>query len=223
MSEEVDFLQTLARTRRKCATFRTGIAFIDRVPKLMDCKGFDPGMIIEVNGDSGTGKTMLLYQLALNVTMPATVNKLHLGGQDGAVYVIDCDFSFNVDELLLLLYQRVKLVCHRNNRMDDLDQVYTIVRNQVSKKIALANVRTRTELAAAVFRIPKVAASLPSLSFVLIDNVSAWAWTLLDDRKFFFYFQLFAKKLKELLDQDSLVGVVTRTNFFADKTTLGDK
>ena len=48
-------------------------------------------MIIEIVGDSGTGKTTMLYQLALNVTMPAIVDELPFGGQDGSIYVIDCD------------------------------------------------------------------------------------------------------------------------------------
>jgi len=222
MSEEVDFLQTLARTRRKYATFQTGLAFIDRIPSLMDYKGFDPGMIIEIVGDSGTGKTTMLYQLALNVTMPALVDEIPLGGQDGAIYVIDCDRSFHVDEFMLLLYQRTKLLCHLHNRIDDLDKIYTKLRTQISKKVAVANARTPTELAAAVYRIPKVAGSMPGLSFVLVDNVSAWALTLVDDKQFYLYFFMLAKKLKELLDQDSLVGVVTRTNFFDEKTNLGD-
>jgi len=222
MSEEVDFLQTLARTRRKYANFRTGISFIDRVPELMDFKGFDPGMVIEIVGDSGTGKTTMLYQLALNVTLPTMVDEIPLGGQDGAIYVIDCDRSFNVDEFMLLLYQRLKLICHLNNRSDDLDRIYTKMRSKISTKIALANARTPMELAAAVFRIPKVAGSLPGLTFVLLDNVSAWAWTLIDDKQFFSYFRLLAKKLKEMLDQDSLVGVVTRSNFFDKKTNLGE-
>jgi len=222
MPEEVDFLQALARTRRKYATFKTGITFIDRIPNLMDFKGFDPGMVIEIVGDAGTGKTTLLYQLALNVTLPAMVDKMPLGGQDGAIYVIDCDRSFDVDEFMLLLYQRLKLICHLNNRIDDLDSIYTKLRTQISTKVAVANARTPMELAAAIFRIPKVAASLPGLSFVLLDNFTAWVWTLIDDKQYYSYFKLLAKRFKEMLDQDCLVGVVTRTDFFDEKTKLVD-
>merc|ERR1712060_786193 len=78
------------------------------------------------------------------------------------------------------------------------------------------------ELAAAVFRIPKVAASLPGLSYVLMDNFSAWVLTLIDDQQFYKYFRMLATKFKEMLDQDSLVDVVTRSDFFDGKTKLGD-
>ena len=65
------------------------------------------GDIIHIHGPSGSGKSLLVYQLLITCCIPLKYLSDDLGGWNKVAFVLDMDGTFDIDQLRLFLVERL--------------------------------------------------------------------------------------------------------------------
>ena len=235
-------------TRLTVRPVRTGLAFLDRELGKTSHGGLVPGQALQMVGRSLSGKTEMLYQMALSAVLPRKFDGLRFGGQDVSILLIDLDLRFSCQRLQDLLAYRVAEAM-RDREISGagslvgpaatataqfLDSAkYAQLRDIVMERIVVADCGTGSELLEAISQAGKVVdaqaelgravGSPPApLRFIFVDNITAVYWQE-DARaptvKNVFYDKL-AAALRGVMHKHDLVAVLTSGVIFR-KQALG--
>eukprot|EP00899_Mesostigma_viride_P025357 jgi/Mesvir1/6005/Mv00752-RA.1 len=90
----------LARTHVE--PLRTGVFFIDK------CRVLRAGDVLEITGDSGSGKTEVLIQAAATCVLPNAINGVTYGGNNASLVVYDLELGFDLERLSNVLKARIR-------------------------------------------------------------------------------------------------------------------
>jgi len=183
--------------------------------------GMEPGHVVELSGEDGTGKSQYLLYLLVTAILPAAVSDVEIGGLNAEVLFIDIKYTFNVLHLVALLEQRLSAAL---NKADDIstakksatedaeseDVIESAVRQCLSR-FYLVRCSSSSQLAVTLCSLESVLAAKPSIRLVMLDDISAFyhmdVFTNTESR-----FSLCVSLLKKLVCTRQLVLIATRTH-----------
>lgn len=132
------------------------------------------GDVVEIQGPPASGKTHLLYHLAITAITPTTHLATKLGGWDKAAVIFDTDGTFSIPRLHKLLIGRLTCLT-RDSPISDIGE---LVRTAMTK-IHLFRPTSSVQLAASLLHLPAYhAARLPDdeIGFIAVDSISSFYW-----------------------------------------------
>lgn len=156
-------------------TIESGIQLFSRIiqrPKLdyLNDKLFPEGgpysnQLIELTGESGAGKTILLTDFLVRCLLPVEYN----GKNSGAV-IIDTDHHFDVFRLVSIIEYYLKKSDVKSNNYQ------TIIEHCLNNLIVLSCYSSE-QLQATFLNLETVILQNANISFLAIDSVSAYYWS----------------------------------------------
>lgn len=183
--------------------------------------GLEPGHVVELSGEEGTGKSQYLLHLLATAVLPAAVSGVEIGGLDAEVLFIDTKYTFNILHLVALLEQRLSAALNmsddfgtaKKSTTDDAeseDVVESAVRKCLTR-FFLVRCSSSSQLAITLCSLESVLAAKPSIRLVMLDDVSAFyhmdVFTNTES-----HFSLCMSLLKNLVSTRQLVVIATRTH-----------
>ncbi|XP_063159435.1 DNA repair protein XRCC2 [Candoia aspera] len=117
------------------------------------------GDVVEFHGPEGTGKTEMLYHLIARCILPKSGGGLEVG-----VLFIDTDFHFDMLRLVTILEYRLSSQGTEANIKLYLERFFLI------------NCHSSSQLLLTLYSLESTFCSHPSLSFLIIDSISAFYW-----------------------------------------------
>jgi len=189
--------------------------------------GLEPGHIVELNGEEGTGKSQYLLHLLATAILPATVSGVDVGGLNAEVLFVDTRYTFSILRLVALLEHRLSAAL---NKSDDTctpeksnaeaeDPVESAVR-QCLARFFFVRCSSSSQLAVTLCSLESVLAAKPNIRLLLLDDVSAFyhrdVFTNTES-----HFCLCISLLKKLVSTRQLIVIATQTRI--DVVKLGFK
>jgi len=177
--------------------------------------GLEPGHIVELNGEEGTGKSQYLLHLLATAILPATVSGVDVGGLNAEVLFIDTKYTFNMLRLVALLEQRLSATVNKsddtcNTSTEAEDPVESAVR-QCLARFFFVRCSSSSQLAVTLCSLETVLAAKPNIRLVFLDDVSAFyhmdAFTNTES-----HFSLCVSLIKKLVNTRQLLVIATRTH-----------
>ncbi|XP_016950936.1 DNA repair protein RAD51 homolog 3 [Drosophila biarmipes] len=157
--------------------------------------GISLGHIVELIGNSGTGKTQMCLQLCLNVQIPKAA-----GGLGGSALFIDTRQDFHPDRLLGLAQELEKQYEHKVPDFKALKML---------QKIHYIRCPNMVQLLATVFSCHRHVADHPDIKVIVIDSL-AFALRMMEDgaRRYGLLLEIH-ESMRRLQRQHELAWVVT--------------
>jgi len=183
--------------------------------------GLEPGHIVELNGDEGTGKSQYLLHLLATALLPTTVSGFDIGGLNADVLFIDTKSTFNVLRFVALLEQRLSAALNKSDNScspkksiladaEVEDLVESAVR-QCLTRFFFVCCTTSSQLAVTLCSLESVLAAKPNIRLVLLDDISAFyhmdIFTNTES-----HFSLCISLLKKLVSTRQLLLIAARTH-----------
>lgn len=180
----------------------SGVEFLSRVnTKPISSLGkeifplpLQPPQIIEVSGQTSTGKSLLCLDLMITILLPKKLFGVSLGGLESKVLFIDCDQHFNILHFADMIERKIKRICHEiRSEWKKLgskicnEELMTIKKKEYNNKIhdALKNCLKNliyfkctdsNEFAITLLSLDQCLINNSDVSFVVIDSISAFYW-----------------------------------------------
>lgn len=196
-------------------------------PEIISSHGPNPGDIIEISGESGTGKTQHVMELIAQTIIP-----VELGGKGASVIVIDTNSNFHVPLLLAKIIEK-HLIHHRSSACpstdtEDLQVATRTVAETVleaMKKITFFKCYSGTEYQLALLSCTNFLTRNVSVSLMVVDSIVTFYWSDFSDEKpirMDTYVKQRVQELRQITNQFKLVAVYTRPAEFGSNSTLTD-
>ncbi|XP_028400050.1 DNA repair protein XRCC2-like [Dendronephthya gigantea] len=132
--------------------------------------------VIELYGDSGSGKTQILLHLIANCILPKSWNGIELGGRDVGVIFVDTDFHFFILRLVEILKERIKsCISDRTLPMASVADMQALIESCLSRLI-VAKCSSTEELLETVRNLEKILRERTDICVMMIDSISAFYW-----------------------------------------------
>lgn len=158
------------------------------------------GDVVEIQGPAASGKTQILQFMAMTTVLPRSwevalsvrgssrpprMEQIAIGGRQKCVVVLDCDGRFSIERTYQLV--RAHLTRRVHEHAATIPALYSAEATpedvhaeaiQAMKRLHVFSPRTSVALAATLLSLPDYIEKHCSeeLSFVLIDNISAFYW-----------------------------------------------
>lgn len=199
-------------------------------PEIMPMDGPKPAEIVEICGDSGTGKTMHTMDLIAQAIIP-----VEYGGKGASVIVIDTNSNFHVRERMARFVEK-HILHHRSMacavadtemlQMDtDIQNIDSIV-FEVLKNIQFFKCYSAKEYELTLLYCTNVLTTNKKVSLLVVDSISTFYWSELGDReppiRMDTYLRRKVQELRNLVDEFKLVAIYTRPMEFGNFTTAKD-
>ncbi|XP_040150947.1 DNA repair protein RAD51-like [Anopheles arabiensis] len=142
-------------------------------PVLFPDGGLRPGELIEISGDSNSGKSLLCLELIARIILPTSCGGLELGA-----VLIDCENSYSKTVLLSILEKHI--LNHAEpalaSTLTDPHQLETIQLAALSR-LHLITCYSLEQFEFSLLALPALFVKQPELTFVLIDSIATFYWT----------------------------------------------
>ena len=189
--------------------------FVYQLDTVLFPGGLQPGHIVELIGEEGTGKSQYLLHLLATAILPATVSGVDVGGLNAEVLFIDTKYAFNMLRLVALLEQRLSAALNKSN---DTCTTSTEVEDPVESAVKQCLTRfffvrcsSSAQLAVTLCSLESVLAAKPNIRLVLLDDVSAF-YHMDVFKNTESHFSLCISLLKKLVSTRQLLVITTRTH-----------
>jgi DNA-repair protein XRCC2 len=177
--------------------------------------------VIELYGDSGTGKTQILFHLIANCILPPNWKGVSLGGRGVGVIFVDTDYHFSLFRLVEILEERIKSsFSQQESPMINITAQQSFIKSCLARLI-VAKYNSSEELLDAMHNFDKILCNRTDICVMMIDSVSAFYWQDRSGGETYEGREKYQKKLigllKRYIDQYYLVVVATMpTVYFKD-------
>lgn len=199
------------------STWWTGIPLIDSMTR----DGVCGGDVIELFGSSGVGKSELVLQLVLKCVLP-----LEMGGSNAACVMYDNDCKFDASRLLAVLVATLRTAratfvasTGESDGIDDNDQsVLDPLLKQCLQRVHVIRPRDVVDFVVSLRALPDRIAAMPTrCRLLVVDSVSAWYWSMLNDADGSLYERDLTRFVRELADAHDVVVVACKQNLFTSQ------
>jgi len=194
---------------------------IYRLDEMLFPGGLEPGHVVELSGEEGTGRSQYLLHLLATAILPAEISGVDIGGLDAEVLFIDTKYTFSVLRLVALLERRLSVALNKtddtsttkkstNADADSDDAVESAIR-QCLARFFFVRCSSSSQLAVTLCSLESVLAAKPSIRLVMLDDICAFyhmdVFTNTESR-----FNLCINLLKNLVSTRQLIVIATRTH-----------
>lgn len=200
------------------------------LPEIMPNDGPKPGEIVEISGETGTGKTMHTMDLIAQAIIPK-----EYGGKGATAIIIDTNSNFHVPDQMAKFVEK-HIFHYRSLALPAADtetlQNDTEVRNidsivfEVLKKIQFFKCYSGKEYELTMLYCTNVLMTNTNVSLLVVDSISTFYWSDLNDRdppiRMETYLRRKVQELRNLVDEFKLVAIYTRPKEFGNFTTAKD-
>lgn len=208
-------------------TNRPSVYWLDEV---MFPNGLEAGDVVELSGDNCTGKSQYLLHLLSTAILPATVSGSPVGGLNAEVLFIDTKCTFNMLRLVTLLEHRLSAalnisdgeICTPKKMLSNDDETEDPVESAVRQcltRFFFVRCSSSSQLAITLCSLESVLAAKPSISLVLLDDISAFyhmdVFTNTES-----HFSLCVGFLKKLVSTRHLVVIAIRSHIDVIRQTF---
>lgn len=193
-------------------------------PEILPNDGPKPGEMIEISGESGTGKTMHTMELIAQTIIPK-----EYGGKGATAIVIDTNSNFHVPLLMAriiekhIFYNRSQ-ACPSNDTevlQDAVQNMDTII-HETMKKIQFFKCYSGKEYELTLLYCINFLTTNVNCSLIVVDAISTFYWSDSSDReppvRMDTYLRRKVQELRKLVDEFKLVAIYTRPMEFGNFT-----
>lgn len=187
--------------------------------------GPKPGEMIEISGESGTGKTMHTMELIAQTIIPT-----EYGGKGATAIVIDTNSNFHVPDLMPKIIEK-HIFYHRSQDCPSTDtevlqqvamhDMETIV-DETMKKLQLFKCYSGKEYELALLYCKNFLTTNTNVSLIVIDSISTFYWSDLNDHdphiRMETYLRRKVQELRHMANEFKLVVIYTRPTEFGNFT-----
>lgn len=158
------FTRVASRNRPSLNNLEPNIFTLSELPS--------PRQVIEITGDSNTGKTHLLMEFIVRCVLPA-----RFGGCEADVFFIDTEHHFQIFKLAAMLEKHLRNTSLHSISPKDLnsDETRTII-NTSLKRCHILKCHSPEQLQLAIFGLDRMFRENSSAALLALDSVSTFYW-----------------------------------------------
>lgn len=207
-------------------------SIVNLLPEILPSDGPKPGEIVEICGESSTGKTMHLMDLIAQTILPH-----EYGGKGATAIVIDTNSNFHIRLQMPQIISK-HVIHHRTLAIGgpsidtealendaDVQNVDAIV-FEVMKKILFFKCYSGNEYELTLLYCNNFLTTNINVSLLAVDAISTFYWSDLSDRqppiRMDTYLRRKVQELRHLVDEHKLVAIYTRSMEFGSFTAAKD-
>lgn len=191
-------------------------------PEMIPQHGPKQKEIIEITGESNTGKTLHLMELIALAIIP-----IEFGGKNAEVIIIDNNSNFHIPNMLAKIIE--KHILHHNMKTstdtEDLRQVSDQIQDTVLyalDKIKFLKCYSNSDFEFALLSCSEILAENPKISLIAIDLIDSFYWTDENIIRLDEYIRQITKEIQKLTDEYGTVAIYTRSHPIDDTISNDD-
>lgn len=199
-------------------------SIVNLSPEIIPSFGPKPGELLEISGESGTGKTIQLMELIAQTIIP-----VEFGGKGASVIVIDTNSNFHVPYLMPRIIE--KHVIHNRTQVcqsTDTEILQEVTHNvkdivlDAMKKIEFFKCYSGTEYELTLLYCTNLLTTNTNISLIVVDSIATFYWSDFSDQqpiRMDTYLKRRVQELHKLTDEFKVVAIYTRPAEFGNSTT----
>ena len=137
-------------------------------------EGLQAKQTVEIFGDPGSGKTLLLTQLIAICILPTVYKKISINGFDMNVLLINTDHHFQVSKLSQIMRNILKKSFANHENLEDLKMKEIIEKSL--KNLLIIKCFDNNEFVCTLYSLPDVLNSNSKIGIIALDGISAFYW-----------------------------------------------
>lgn len=203
-------------------------------PEIIPSYGPKPGEVIEISGESGTGKTIHLMEFIAQSIIP-----IECGGKGASAIIIDTNSNFHVPLLMPKIIEK-HIIHHRTLSCPstDTEVLQTAVQHvedivfETMKKIKFFKCYSENEYELTMLYITNYLTTNTKVSLVAVDSIETFYWSEMLDREQLEqkvnyirkedYLRKKMQELQKLATEFKMVAIYTRPTEFGIVTASQD-
>ncbi|XP_033230839.1 DNA repair protein XRCC2 [Belonocnema kinseyi] len=138
-------------------------------------EGLQAKQTVEIFGDPGSGKTLLLTQLIATCILPSEYNKIAINGFDMNILLINTDHHFQVSKLSQIMHNILKKSFINQLDLEDPEVVKEIIEKSL-KNLLVVNCFDNKQFMCTLYTLSDVLNSNSKIGIVAIDGIPAFYW-----------------------------------------------
>lgn len=132
--------------------------------------------IIEISGESGSGKTELLYHFIVCCIFPLSWKGIKIGGLETQVTFIDNDCHFDLLRLVTILEHRIKLYIKFSKGTVGKEEIFSFIQD-ILKFLCIVKCYDADEYLLTVNSLESTLCMQSKRSIIMIDGISSFYWS----------------------------------------------
>ncbi|XP_049298265.1 DNA repair protein XRCC2 [Anopheles funestus] len=186
---------------------------------LFPTDGLRPGELVEISGESNSGKSLLCHELIARIVLPANCGGLELGA-----VLIDCENSYSEVMLLSIMEKHIQNQAEPAlaRTLADPQQMERIQQTAL-KRLHLVVCYSLEQFEFSLLALPSLFVKHPEVTFVLIDSIATFYWTKCTAKNLIrqdTYQRAHCKTLRRLASKWKKVILLTRPTHFGSRQGL---
>lgn len=190
-------------------------------PQIIPSDAPKPGQIVEISGESDTGKTMLTMDLIAKAIIPN-----EYGGKGVTVIVIDTNSNYNAHRMIKCIENQIyRYISTKNISVVISDEEMKDIASKALEKIKLYFCYSLEEYEMSLLHCKGLITIDKKVSLLVVDSISSYYYFETSDEipiSFDTYAQRKAYELKNLANEFKLVVIYTRLTQFSTFSPLKD-
>lgn len=187
--------------------------------------GLNFGDVVEISGDLGTGKTILVTQILAKCLLPKSMCETHIDGLGAGAILINCDHHFQLLKLvslmesMLLKIQKPGCSSTEQNQSLDSSTIEKIIKAALAN-LTILNCYDRVQLLVTFHSLGNILSSNTDISLIVLDSISAYYWqdvVISGKHKMDFYLKKTLKTLQTCVKDYKIVTIFTKQAYFHSK------
>lgn len=212
----------------------SGFQLLSRCDSRLSVVGLDPVVfrdgpklndIIEISGDPGTGKTLLITQYLVKSLLPSKWKDNFIGGFCVGVVLVNTDHHFQLFKLVSMMEMWLMKCGDNENEKKTFfnsETIEEIIKDSL-KRLIILNCHDNTQFRVTLHSLEGVLNANHFISLVVIDSISAYYWldTLQGGiKKMDLYIKQTLKSIRNYLKKYKVLVLYTKQLYFQSANKL---
>ncbi|XP_055623183.1 uncharacterized protein LOC129769417 [Toxorhynchites rutilus septentrionalis] len=180
-------------------------------PVLFPDGGPSKGELVEITGETNSGKSCLILELIAKIILPK-----NCGGQAVGAVFINCDNNINMARLLNIMEKHIVNCSTPANQNTDRREIQRI-REESFSRLTIITCYTLDEFELSMLTLSDLFVKNPHNVFLLIDSIVAFYWSRCTEKNLIrmdTYLKLLHNKLKKMCRENKVVIIYTKPSYF---------